>query len=287
MKLIQGGELRDQMRNEDWPHLSEPAAKFYAACIIEGLSYMHRRNYIYRDLKGENVLVDKDGYCVIIDLGFAKYVPDRTFTFCGTPIFIVRLHYRQNITTLCLVLDCLPNLFSDRCFFALFPFIVKCPEILLNKGHDKSADLWSYGVLIYEMLFGTNPFFDYDDPNIDQNTLFKRIVKGSFQRPKKQTALDAYANTSTEAKDLIKKLLQVKRHKRIGCMANADLDIRNHPWFEDIDWGKLYRKEIEAPWVPDIADPFDGTNFKSVEEKSKSGLKKLTNREQKMFENFC
>lgn len=90
MGLVQGGELRQQMRNETRPNLSEPAAKFYAACMLEGLSYMHRREYIYRDLKGENVLLDKDGYCVIVDLGFAKHVPDKTFTFCGTPIFIVR-----------------------------------------------------------------------------------------------------------------------------------------------------------------------------------------------------
>jgi hypothetical protein len=90
MGLVQGGELQQQMRNENRPNLSEPAAKFYAACMLEGLSYMHRREYIYRDLKGENVLLDKDGYCVIVDLGFAKHVPDKTFTFCGTPIFIVR-----------------------------------------------------------------------------------------------------------------------------------------------------------------------------------------------------
>ena len=90
MGVVQGGELQQQMRNEDRGNLSEPSAKFYAACILEGLSYMHRRNFIYRDLKGENVLLDKDGYCVIIDLGFAKHVPDKTFTFCGTPIYIVR-----------------------------------------------------------------------------------------------------------------------------------------------------------------------------------------------------
>jgi RIO-like serine/threonine protein kinase len=126
MELIQGGELRSQMRNDKRPFLDEGSSKFYAACMLEGLSYMHRRNFIYRDLKGENVLIDKEGYCVIVDLGFgkyknnmgmrvfflqthvdgivfffltpmlvsacfiaAKYVPNKTFTFCGTPIFIV------------------------------------------------------------------------------------------------------------------------------------------------------------------------------------------------------
>ena len=105
----------------------------------------------------------------------------------------------------------------------------------MSKGHDKSADIWSFGVMIYEMLFGTNPFFDYDDPTIDQRTLFKRIVRASFQRPRKQSSLDAYANTSADAKDLIRKLLEVKPSRRLGCSGKGDLSIRNHPWFSDID----------------------------------------------------
>jgi protein kinase A len=249
MGVVQGGELQQQMRNEDRGNLSEPSAKFYAACILEGLSYMHRRNFIYRDLKGENVLLDKDGYCVIIDLGFAKHVPDKTFTFCGTPIYIA-------------------------------------PEILLSKGHDKSADIWSFGVMIYEMLFGTNPFFDYDDPTINQTVLFKRIVKADFQRPRKQLSLDAYDTTSAAAKDLIRSLLVVKPNQRLGCMGKGDISIRNHPWFSDIDFGKLYRKEIEAPWVPEISDPFDGKNFNTVIPKTKSGLRELSKEEQKQFEEF-
>mmetsp|Transcript_963 Transcript_963/g.2059 ORF Transcript_963/g.2059 Transcript_963/m.2059 type:complete len:820 (+) Transcript_963:432-2891(+) len=253
MKLVQGGELRQQMRNEHRPYLAEKDAKFYAACMLEGLSYMHRRSFVYRDLKGENVLLDKDGYCVIVDLGFAKYVPDKTFTFCGTPIFIA-------------------------------------PEVVMNKGHDKSADIWSLGVMIYEMLFGTNPFFDYDDPNINQHTLFRRIAKGKFQRPVNQASVDAYSRTSQEAKDLIKKILVIDVRKRLGCMANADLDIRNHPWFAKegvgIDFGQLYRKEIVAPWVPELSDPFDGTNFEAKEEDDKRGLVPLTSKEQKLFQNF-
>lgn len=254
MSLVQGGELRNRMRNDDYPYLKESSGKFYAACMLEGLSYMHRRDYVYRDLKGENVLLDSEGYCVIIDLGFAKFVPDKTFTFCGTPIFIA-------------------------------------PEVVLNKGHDKSADIWSLGVMIYEMLFGTNPFFDYDDPTIDQRTLFKRIVKGQFQRPRKQSAIDAYQKVSDDAKDLIKKMLVVDVKKRLGCLARADLDIRDHPWFSNpetgIDFGKLYRKEMTAPWIPTVTSPFDGSNFSERKLHDKSKLKPLTEKEQKQFDKFC
>lgn len=80
-------------------------ARFYAANILEGLSYMHRRHIIYRDLKPENVLLDSDGYTVIVDLGFAKVIKDKTYTFCGTPLYLA-------------------------------------PEIITQKGHDKGADHW-------------------------------------------------------------------------------------------------------------------------------------------------
>eukprot|EP00534_Pseudo-nitzschia_fraudulenta_P000339 CAMPEP_0201119968 /NCGR_PEP_ID=MMETSP0850-20130426/4059_1 /ASSEMBLY_ACC=CAM_ASM_000622 /TAXON_ID=183588 /ORGANISM="Pseudo-nitzschia fraudulenta, Strain WWA7" /LENGTH=811 /DNA_ID=CAMNT_0047385893 /DNA_START=115 /DNA_END=2550 /DNA_ORIENTATION=+ len=251
MHLVQGGELRQQMRNDSRACLSEDAARFYAACMLEGLSYMHRRDYVYRDLKGENVLLDKDGYCVIVDLGFAKHVPDKTFTFCGTPIFIA-------------------------------------PEVVQNIGHDKSADIWSLGVMIYEMLFGTNPFFDYNDPTIDQPKLFNRIVRGSFQPPVQKASIEAFENVSDDAKDLIERMLVVNPKKRLGCMADADLDIRNHPWFaNNIDFHELYSKQIPAPWVPELDDPFDGKNFEAKTARSKSGLQKLMEWEQELFEDFC
>lgn len=72
MDLMQGGELQSVMHTRKRKHLAEGSAKFYGAGILEGLSYMHRRHYVYRDLKGENVLLDNDGYAVIVDLGFGK-----------------------------------------------------------------------------------------------------------------------------------------------------------------------------------------------------------------------
>jgi CRP-like cAMP-binding protein len=87
LSLIQGGELLNLIQGgESYGGLPEIATKFYAATIVEGLSYMHRRHIVYRDLKPENVLVDSHGYAVIVDFGFAKVVRDKTYTFCGTPL---------------------------------------------------------------------------------------------------------------------------------------------------------------------------------------------------------
>jgi protein kinase A len=160
--------------------------------------------------------------------------------------------------------------------------LFQAPEVLLNKGHDKSADIWSLGVLIYEMIYGTNPFFDYNDPNIDQKTLFKSIVSGKFIFPTKTKA-----QVSNEAKDLIRKMLVVEVKDRLGCLPRGDLDLREHAWFRTVDFGKLYRKEFPAPWVPSIKSPFDGENFDEWEEQDKPNLNPLSDVEQIHFEKFC
>lgn len=88
MQLVQGGELYNVIHTKTTHGVPEDHARFYAAVIAEGLGYMHRRGYVYRDLKPENVLINAKGYPVIIDFGFAKYVDDKTFTLCGTPLYL-------------------------------------------------------------------------------------------------------------------------------------------------------------------------------------------------------
>jgi serine/threonine protein kinase len=82
--LLQGGELESIIPDDG---LAESAAKFYAAGILEGLAYMHRRHIIHRDVKPENVLINEKGYPVLIDLGFGKN-KKCVYQICGT----VRLH---------------------------------------------------------------------------------------------------------------------------------------------------------------------------------------------------
>lgn len=71
--LVQGGELFSVLHRADADGVPETDAKFYGACILEGLSHMHRRKILYRDLKPENVLLSSEGYPVIVDLGFGTY----------------------------------------------------------------------------------------------------------------------------------------------------------------------------------------------------------------------
>lgn len=242
LNLVQGGELFNVMHNDERDCIPEKEVKFYAAGILEGLAYMHRRRIIYRDLKPENVLIDDLGYTVIVDLGFAKVVNDKTFTLCGTPLYLA-------------------------------------PEVILSRGHDKGADYWSLGCLMYEMILGQTPFYDN---NIDQITLFKRIVHGRYRFPSQ--------SFSEEAQDLIAGMLANKLTQRLGCLAQAERDIKDHPFMGDINFGKLGKRMVKAPWVPLLRDPLDASCFESwdhLDDKETTGdYKPLSKKEQDIFHEF-
>lgn len=119
-----GGELFTYLRNAG--RFSSTTACFYAGEIVLALEYLHKLFIVYRDLKPENLLLDRDGHLKITDFGFAKKLHDRTWTLCGTPEYLA-------------------------------------PEIIQSKGHNRAVDWWALGILIYEMLAGFPPFFD-DNP---------------------------------------------------------------------------------------------------------------------------
>jgi len=119
-----GGELFSYLRNAG--RFTSSTGNFYTSEIVSALDYLHTQNVVYRDLKPENLLLDRDGHLKITDFGFAKKLTDRTWTLCGTPEYLA-------------------------------------PEIIQSKGHNKAVDWWALGILIYEMLAGYPPFFD-DNP---------------------------------------------------------------------------------------------------------------------------
>ncbi|KIW45355.1 cAMP-dependent protein kinase type 2 [Exophiala oligosperma] len=137
MDFIEGGELFSLLRKSQ--RFPNPVAKFYAAEVTLALEYLHSQNIIYRDLKPENLLLDRHGHIKITDFGFAKDVPDITWTLCGTPDYLA-------------------------------------PEVVASKGYNKSVDWWSLGILIFEMLCGFTPFWDGGSPvKIYENILKGRV----------------------------------------------------------------------------------------------------------------
>ncbi|CAB3409252.1 unnamed protein product [Caenorhabditis bovis] len=137
LEVCLGGELWTTLR--DRGHFDDYTARFYVACVLEGLEYLHRKNIVYRDLKPENCLLANDGYLKLADFGFAKKLASgrKTWTFCGTPEYV-------------------------------------SPEIILNKGHDQAADYWALGIYICELMLGRPPF-QANDPMKTYTLILKGV----------------------------------------------------------------------------------------------------------------
>ncbi|GAA5935726.1 cAMP-dependent protein kinase [Sporobolomyces koalae] len=120
LEYVQGGELFSHLRRAG--RFTADVTRFYIANLVLALEHLHRQDIIYRDLKPENLLIGADGHIKVTDFGFAKYVPDRTHTLCGTPEYLA-------------------------------------PEIITATGHGAAADWWALGILLFELLAGYPPFY--------------------------------------------------------------------------------------------------------------------------------
>ena len=211
MPFIRGGELFQHLRASKF--FPEEKVKFYAASIGLALDYLHNKGIIYRDIKPENILIGEDGYLKLIDFGMAKMLKDdeKATSFCGTPEYLA-------------------------------------PEIITGEGHDRAADWWSFGILIFEMLCGIPPF--YCD---NTEKMYELITHAELRFPKKIPLSDA-------SKDLLKKLLVKKQDNRLGAKNGFD-EIRTHPFFSNFDFQALLAKKLNAPYKPVLKDSLDVGNF--------------------------
>lgn len=150
MDFIEGGELFSLLRKSQ--RFPNPVAKFYSAEVALALDFLHHNNIIYRDLKPENLLLDRHGHIKITDFGFAKEVPDITWTLCGTPDYLA-------------------------------------PEVVASKGYNKSVDWWSLGILTFEMLAGHPPFYDANPMKLYENILAGVVRYPSYFEPEAKDLL--------------------------------------------------------------------------------------------------
>ena len=153
------------------------------------------------------------------------------------------------------------------------------PEVILNRGHNKAADHWSFGVLSFEMIAGYTPFFD---DGMDQITLFRRICKSQYQFPPAGVM-------SMEVEDLLQRFFELDPANRLGSLARGIDEIYSHLWYDPIDFDALRHKEIRAPWKPSIKDPLDKSNFENwdhLEDKVKQVHPPLTPEQQAVFKDY-
>jgi serine/threonine protein kinase len=181
LELIPGEDLFHSMRRR---RLSRGDVVKIGAQVVGVLEYIHSQGFVYRDIKPENIMVLPSGDIKLIDFGFAKLMDkDRTFTTVGSPEYMA-------------------------------------PEVILREGHNKAADWWSYGILLYELLCGHPPYRG----NSVQET-YDEIIRGDLEFSK---------NIDPSAKDIIRRLLTRDPQQRLGSLGARDL--KQHKFFKGLDW---------------------------------------------------
>ena len=126
------------------------------------------------------------------------------------------------------------------------------PEIILNKGHNKAADWWAFGVLIYEMIAGFPPFYTNDD---DIFKIYKKILKARFTFDAEENLLQGQEQpkfTDDTTKEFISGLLTISIPQRLGCGIVGDVEIKSHAWYNDINWEDIEKKKLAPPIIPQI-----------------------------------
>lgn len=145
------------------------------------------------------------------------------------------------------------------------------PEVILNIGHTKGVDYWALGVLTYELLAGYPPFYSMDQTHMKliDNIIKKRVIYPEF--------------FSREAQSFIGGLLNKDKNFRLGCLKGGIEDIMNHPWLKEIDWKKLEKMEIKAPYIPE-RKPFEDNESNSTFEDFDMKMKHLSTEKEYNFD---
>jgi len=227
MPYCAGGDFYHFLHKQYLNCIKEEETCYYASCVLLALEYLHSNGIIYRDLKPENILVQADGHIILTDFDLSVCTKDRV----------------------------IPHIFkkpySHTCGIVAEPNIVMngevgtpeyfAPEIINHKPYTCIIDWWSYGVLIYEMLYGHTPF-----KACDCKTIYKLIDECHIDFPHESPL---GIKLSHKVKNLIKKLLMHNPEKRLGYEGGAT-EIKDHPFFKHIHF-QLLRSQI-PPIIPII-----------------------------------
>ncbi|XP_056104956.1 ribosomal protein S6 kinase alpha-3 isoform X2 [Rhinichthys klamathensis goyatoka] len=211
LDFLRGGDLFTRLSKEVM--FTEEDVKFYLAELALALDHLHGLGIIYRDLKPENILLDEEGHIKLTDFGLSKESIDhenKAYSFCGTVEYMA-------------------------------------PEVVNRRGHTYSADWWSYGVLMFEMLTGTLPF-----QGKDRKETMTMILKAKLGMPQ---------FLSSEAQSLLRSLFKRNPSNRLGAGADGVEEIKRHPFYSTIDWNKLFRRELYPPFKPASGRPDDTFYF--------------------------
>ena len=217
--FMKGGDLYHKLKIDG--HLKEDVVRFYTAQIAIALQHLHEFGIAYRDLKPENILIDEDGYIKLCDFGASVHFQGtkKENSFAGSPEYA-------------------------------------SPEMIAHEGHTIMSDWWSFGILIYELLYGITPFF-----NMDKSRMYELIEIGELKFPKfiKIEGTNKPLKISDEAKNIITKLLEKNPGSRLGKTGLNE--IKSHPFFGNLNFENLKNKKLKSPYKPTVTEDDLTSNF--------------------------
>eukprot|EP00271_Cylindrocystis_brebissonii_P021593 TRINITY_DN780_c0_g1_i2.p1 TRINITY_DN780_c0_g1~~TRINITY_DN780_c0_g1_i2.p1 ORF type:complete len:443 (-),score=97.24 TRINITY_DN780_c0_g1_i2:1242-2570(-) len=258
MEYLPGGDMMTLLMRKDT--LDEDEARFYVGQTVLAIESIHKHNYIHRDIKPDNLLLDRNGHMKLSDFGLCKPLDCGSLpSLQGEPPDSIpedapagtnpdgsvggRTQAQQ-----------LQNWQTNRrklAFSTVGTPDYIAPEVLLKKGYGLECDWWSLGAIMYEMLVGFPPFYS-DDPM----STCRKIVNW-----KTHLKFPEEARLSWEAKDLICSLL-CNVENRLGT--GGVQEIKDHAWFDGVPWDDLY--QMEAAFKPEVNGELDTNNFEKFEE---------------------
>lgn len=250
MEYLPGGDIMTLLMREDI--LSEDVARFYIAESVLAIHSVHLHNYIHRDIKPDNLILDRNGHLKLSDFGLCKpldnkfssiMLEDEDFSTQGS------LGDSEGDPTWLMPKEKLEQWKRNRralAYSTVGTLDYMAPEVLLKKGYGMECDWWSLGAIMYEMLVGYPPFCS-EDPRITCRKIINWRTCLKFPDEPKVPNI---------AKDLICRLL-CNVETRLGT--GGVEEIKAHPWFNGVDWDRLY--ENEAAYKPTVSGDLDTQNF--------------------------
>ena len=240
MEYLPGGDLMNLLIKKDI--LTEDEAKFYISELILAIESIHKLDCIHRDIKPDNVLIDKNGHIKLSDFGLAK-ISDKLYEKENEK-YKNYIYEKKNKD-----LDEVKKTHNKN-FSCVGTAYYVAPEVLNKKGYDKEIDWWSVGIIFYEMLVGYAPFCSKETSEVCFKVLnWKKYLK-----------IPSKIKISEEAKDLIFKMIN-SSNNRLG--KNGAEEIKNHPFFKGVDWDNI--RNSKPPFIPFLKNEYDTSYFENFE----------------------
>eukprot|EP01117_Protostelium_nocturnum_P000627 TRINITY_DN1072_c0_g1_i1.p1 TRINITY_DN1072_c0_g1~~TRINITY_DN1072_c0_g1_i1.p1 ORF type:complete len:371 (+),score=111.80 TRINITY_DN1072_c0_g1_i1:177-1289(+) len=258
MEYCAGGEFFRMLQKQSGKCLPEDHVRFYAAEVLLALEYLHMKGFIYRDLKPENILLHETGHVMLTDFDLSKQAPSS-----ATAQVIKKMFEKPEIYST-------PELQTNS-FVGTAEYIA--PEVIQGYGQSSSVDWWTFGILIYEMLFGCTPY-----KGKNQDDTFHHILDGNLDFPS-----HPHFPVSSSSKSLIKKLLHGDPKKRLGASHGAT-DLKKHKFFDGkINFALI--RNLTPPMIPKITGPTDTSNFRALNDDEEEE-EQMREGEQDAFKDF-